>query len=283
VRIYSDVTAERRALAEIERARSVAEEANCSKTRFLATMSHELRTPLNAVIGFSEALVDEVDPQNVAEFSRTILEAGRHLLSLIDEVLAVAQASAGALHMELRPLYIPSILEGTLRLMRPAAEAAGVALTLEPLPELLRGRADERRLRQILLNLIANALKFTPARGRVTVSAAMHQRRQVHGLPQRLEKAALIGDALAGDVEGGAVVHRGADHRQADRDVHAGLQPSTFTGPWPWSWYMATTRSKSPRPAQEEQRIGRQRAAARSQPLAWQASTAGVIFSASSP
>lgn len=173
VRIYSDVTAERRALAEIERARRVAEEANCSKTRFLATMSHELRTPLNAVIGFSEALVDEVDPRNVAEFSRTILEAGRHLLSLIDEVLAVAQAGAGALHMELRPLYMPSILESTLRLMRPAAEAAEVSLALAPLPELPRGHADERRLRQILLNLIANALKFTPAGGSVTVGAAV--------------------------------------------------------------------------------------------------------------
>jgi signal transduction histidine kinase len=175
VRIYSDVTAERQALAEIEHARTVAEEASSSKTRFLATMSHELRTPLNAVIGFSEALVDEVDPQNVKEFARTILEAGRHLLSLIDEVLAVAQAGAGALHMELRPLFMPSILESTLRLMRPAAEAAEVSLSLAPLPDLPRARADERRLRQILLNLIANALKFTPAGGSVTLGASLPQ------------------------------------------------------------------------------------------------------------
>jgi signal transduction histidine kinase len=173
VRIYTDVTAERQAIAEIERARIVAEEANCAKTRFLATMSHELRTPLNAVIGFSEALVDEVDPQNVTEFASTILEAGRHLLSLIDEVLAVAQAGAGALQMELRPLYMPSILESTLRLMRPAAEAAEVSLTLAPLPELPRAQADERRLRQILLNLLANALKFTPAGGSVSLGAAV--------------------------------------------------------------------------------------------------------------
>ncbi|RKK03779.1 PAS domain-containing protein [Pseudoroseomonas wenyumeiae] len=175
VRIYSDVTAERQALAEIERARIAAEEASCAKTRFLATMSHELRTPLNAVIGFSEALVDEVDPQNVEEFARTIMEAGRHLLSLIDEVLAVAQAGAGALQMELRPLYMPTILESALRLMRPAAEAAEVSLSLEPLPNLPRARADERRLRQILLNLIANALKFTPAGGSVTLGASLPQ------------------------------------------------------------------------------------------------------------
>ncbi|MFC7555207.1 ATP-binding protein [Pseudoroseomonas wenyumeiae] len=175
VRIYSDVTAERQALAEIERARIAAEEASCAKTRFLATMSHELRTPLNAVIGFSEALVDEVDPQNVEEFARTIMEAGRHLLSLIDEILAVAQAGAGALQMELRPLYMPTVLESTLRLMRPAAEAAEVSLSLEPLPNLPRARADERRLRQILLNLIANALKFTPAGGSVTLGASLPQ------------------------------------------------------------------------------------------------------------
>ena len=173
VRIYSDVTAERQSLAEIERARTVAEEASSSKTRFLATMSHELRTPLNAVIGFSEALVDEVDPQNVQEFARTILEAGRHLLSLIDEVLAVAQAGAGALQMELRPLFLPSILESALRLMRPVAEAAEVSLSLERLPALPRARADERRLRQILLNLITNALKFTPAGGSVTLGASL--------------------------------------------------------------------------------------------------------------
>ncbi|MBC9179774.1 PAS-domain containing protein [Pseudoroseomonas ludipueritiae] len=175
VRIYSDVTAERRAVAEIERARIAAEEASSAKTRFLATMSHELRTPLNAVIGFSEALVDEVDPQNVQEFARTILEAGRHLLSLIDEVLAVAQAGAGALQIELRPLYLPSILEGILRLMRPAAEAAEVSLALEPLPALPRANADERRLRQILLNLTANALKFTPMGGSVTLGASLPQ------------------------------------------------------------------------------------------------------------
>jgi PAS domain S-box-containing protein len=173
VRIYADVTAERRAVAEIERARNAAEEASCAKTRFLATMSHELRTPLNAVIGFSEALVDELDPQNVAEFATTILEAGRHLLALIDEVLAVAQAGADTVPVELRPLYLPCILENTLRLMRPAAESAGVAVVLQPPPDLPRARADERRLRQILLNLLANAVKFTPAGGSVTLAAGM--------------------------------------------------------------------------------------------------------------
>ncbi|MFC3123538.1 PAS-domain containing protein [Pseudoroseomonas globiformis] len=176
VRIYTDVTAEHTALAAIEQARRAAEQADFSKTRFLATMSHELRTPLNAVIGFSEALLAEGaaerDPLQVAEFAGTILEAGRHLLSLIDEVLAVAQAGAGALRVETRPLYIPSVLDSTLRLMRTTADAAGVELVLEALPDLPRAHADERRLRQILLNLLANSVKFTPAGGQVRLSAA---------------------------------------------------------------------------------------------------------------
>jgi signal transduction histidine kinase len=172
VRIYTDVTAERRALSEIEQARAAAEEASQAKTRFLATMSHELRTPLNAVIGFSEALIADPSPQQVTEFAGSILEAGKHLLSLIDEVLAVARADTGALQIETRALLLPPVLESVVRLMRPTADAAGITLVLEPPPELPRIRADERRLRQILLNLLANAVKFTPSGGEVRMAAA---------------------------------------------------------------------------------------------------------------
>lgn len=173
VRIYADVTEERRARTEIERARAAAEEADAIKSRFLATMSHELRTPLNAVIGFSEALAAEPGPPHVVEFAGTILEAGRHLLSLIDEVLEVAQAGTGAVPVETRPLYLPSVLESAVRLMQSAAEAAQVTLELAPLPPLPRASADERRLRQVLLNLLSNAVKFTPVDGKVQLSAAM--------------------------------------------------------------------------------------------------------------
>lgn len=171
IRTYRDVTEEHRARAEIERARIAAEEADAAKSRFLATMSHELRTPLHAVIGFSEALQADPNGANVEEFAGTILEAGRHLLSLIDEILEVAQVGTGPLPAQIRPLHLPTVLGNMVRLMGTAAEEARVALILDPLPELPRALAEERRLRQVLLNLISNALKFTPQGGEVHVSA----------------------------------------------------------------------------------------------------------------
>lgn len=173
VRTYTDVTEERRVRAAIEHARALAEEADAAKSRFLATMSHELRTPLNAVIGFSEALQAEPQGPHVAEFAGTILEAGRHLLSLIDEILEVAKAGTGTLAAETRPLHLASVLEGAVRLMRNGAEAGGVALSVEALPALPRVLADERRLRQVLLNLLSNAVKFTPQGGAVRIGAAL--------------------------------------------------------------------------------------------------------------
>ncbi|WP_159992878.1 PAS-domain containing protein, partial [Roseomonas sp. 18066] len=171
VRVYTDVTAERQAMAGVEQARIAAEEASFAKTRFLATMSHELRTPLHAVIGFAEALQNEASLENVGEFAGTILDAGRELLALIDAVLAVAQMGSGTLQVETRPLHLPSVLESIARQMRGPAEAAGLSLALEPLPELPRARAEERRLRQILLSLLGNAIKFTPAGGSIRLAA----------------------------------------------------------------------------------------------------------------
>ncbi|ONG50688.1 hypothetical protein BKE38_17580 [Pseudoroseomonas deserti] len=171
VRVYTDVTAERQVLAGIEQARIAAEEASFAKTRFLATMSHELRTPLHAVIGFAEALQNDPGPENVKEFAGTILEAGRELLALIDAVLAVAQMGSGRLQVETRPLHLPSVLDSIARQLRGPAEAAGLTLTLDPLPALPRATAEERRLRQILLSLLNNAIKFTPAGGAIHLAA----------------------------------------------------------------------------------------------------------------
>ncbi|MCX8134967.1 MAG: PAS-domain containing protein [Roseococcus sp.] len=169
---YTDVTEDRRIRDELEAARAAAEAANLAKSRFLATMSHELRTPLNAVIGFSEVLRAGAPAEQTEEFARAIEEAGRHLLSLIDDILDVTRAETGQLPVSLEPVAIGPLLAVVERMLRPQAEKAGLSFALR-LPESLpRVRADERRLRQVMINLVNNALKFTPAGGRVSLSAA---------------------------------------------------------------------------------------------------------------
>ena len=171
---YTDVSEDRRIRAELERARAAAEAASLAKSRFLATMSHELRTPLNAVIGFSEVLRDDLPPAQVHEFAGNIQEAGRHLLSLIDDILDITRAEEGRLPVAAEQVEVGALLAGAARMMSGQAEAAGLRLEMDAAPGLPTVRADGRRLRQILLNLLSNAIKFTPAPGQVRLSAARH-------------------------------------------------------------------------------------------------------------
>ncbi|TCZ64323.1 PAS-domain containing protein [Roseicella aquatilis] len=169
----TDVTEDRRVRAEVERAKDAAETANRAKSRFLATMTHELRTPLNAVIGFSEALLTDPDPARARDYVTTIHEAGRQLLSLIDDILDVTRAeTTGVPTVEGEVALIP-LVEATLRVMQATATAAGVTLDISLPPALPPLRADELRLRQVLLNLVSNAVKFTPRGGRVAVGAML--------------------------------------------------------------------------------------------------------------
>jgi signal transduction histidine kinase len=168
---YSDVTEDRRIRAELERARTAAEAASQAKSRFLATMSHELRTPLNAVIGFSEAIAVERDRDRVVEYAGLINEAGRGLLSLVNDILDVARSQTGALDTAEAPFPPGCVLADAAAETRPAATAAGLALTVEIAPGLPLLRGDARRLRQVMDKLLSNAVKFTPAGGRVSLSA----------------------------------------------------------------------------------------------------------------
>jgi signal transduction histidine kinase len=169
---FSDLTAERRAQAELARARDAAEAANRAKSRFLATMSHELRTPLNAVIGFSETLLAAPASGSGSEYVRAILEAGRHLLSLIDDILDVARAETGGFEVAEGVVDLDELIAGAVRVMGAAAQAEDVALQIDVAQPLPRVRGDALRLRQVLLNLLSNAVKFTPAGGRVDLRAA---------------------------------------------------------------------------------------------------------------
>ncbi len=176
VTTYTDVTESERAQAEQRRAQAAAEAANKAKSRFLATMSHELRTPLNAVIGFSEALLRQADagqPDRVAEFATAINESGRQLLGLINTILDVARIDSGRFEMAAERVDVERLVRTSLRLAEPSFRAGEVALRLELAEDLPPVRADERRLQQVLGNLLTNAAKFTPAGGETTLRASL--------------------------------------------------------------------------------------------------------------
>lgn len=168
---YTDVTEDRKIRAELEAAREAAEAASRAKSRFLATMSHELRTPLNAVIGFSDVLRASAAPGQTLEFATAIQEAGRHLLSLIDDILDVTRTETSHTPIALEAVALAPLIEGAARMIGPAVAAGQLKLVLELAPSLPDLRGDTRRLRQVLLNLLSNATKFTESGGTITLRA----------------------------------------------------------------------------------------------------------------
>jgi signal transduction histidine kinase len=163
-----------RLFREIQEKSHQLEIADQHKSAFLANMSHELRTPLNAVIGFSEMLTaryfgDLTAKQ--AEYVGDIHASGKHLLSLINDILDLSKIEAGRMELELDEFDLPAALDNALTLVRERAQRGGVALRLEADPGLRAFRADERKLKQVMLNLLSNAVKFTPGGGSVTVVA----------------------------------------------------------------------------------------------------------------
>jgi len=150
------------------------EAASRHKSEFLANMSHELRTPLNAILGFSEVLAErmfgEVNEKQ-AEYLQDILSSGRHLLSLINDILDLSKVEAGRLELELGRFHLPTALDNALTLARERATRHGIRLTQSVDEQVGDIVADERKVKQILLNFLSNAVKFTPEGGRVGVTA----------------------------------------------------------------------------------------------------------------
>jgi signal transduction histidine kinase len=153
------------------------EVANRHKSEFLANMSHELRTPLNAVIGFSEVLIEkmfgEVNPKQ-EEYLNDILSSGKHLLSLINDILDLSKIEAGRMELEAQPFDLPSALDNALTLIRERAGRHSIRLEVHVDPAIGEVVADERKVKQVLLNLLSNAVKFTPEGGKITMSAALN-------------------------------------------------------------------------------------------------------------
>jgi signal transduction histidine kinase len=150
------------------------EAASRHKSEFLANMSHELRTPLNAIIGFSEVLLDPamaVPDAERQQFLEDILSSGKHLLSLINDILDLSKVEAGRMELQFAPFNLPLAIESAITLIRERASRHGIAVSVMADAALGEIVADERKVRQILLNLLSNAVKFTPDGGRIEVSA----------------------------------------------------------------------------------------------------------------
>jgi PAS domain S-box-containing protein len=170
-----DVTAEIRAERSLREAKEAAEAANHAKSQFLANISHELRTPLNAVIGFSEmielGLAGPIQPKQ-QEYVSLVLQSGRHLLNVINDILDLARADSGKFELhEEDGVHIREIADACLALTRHQAETRGIALSTvieENLPTIV---ADPTRLKQILLNLLSNSIRFTKRGGSVDIAA----------------------------------------------------------------------------------------------------------------
>ncbi len=168
---HSDITPFKEQAAVLLRAKETAEAASRTKDEFLATLSHELRTPLSAILAYANVLEnDGDDPEARREAVDAIGRNARAQTQLIEDLLDVSRIVSGRLRLDLRPVDLREVIEGALDTVRPAAGARGVKVEarLSPLPTEVRGDAD--RLRQVMWNVISNAIKFTPPRGRVEVT-----------------------------------------------------------------------------------------------------------------
>ena len=163
-----------RLFREIEEKSRQIEAANRHKSEFLANMSHELRTPLNAIIGFSEVLGERLFGElneKQAEYTDDILSSGRHLLSLINEILDLSKVEAGRMELELATFDLPLAIDNARTFVRERATKHGINLDIAVDERLGDFVGDERKIKQILLNLLSNAVKFTPEGGRIGISA----------------------------------------------------------------------------------------------------------------
>jgi signal transduction histidine kinase len=176
LRLDADITKQRAREIELRAAKEKAEAANRSKSTFLANMSHELRTPLNAVIGFSDILKSELlgamgNPKYV-EYATCISDSGAHLLHLVNYILDLSRIEAGRYELRPEPLAPGELIADVIRLMRVSADESKLTLANAVSGDLPRIVVDRRAIRQVLLNILSNAIKFTPADGTVSVRAA---------------------------------------------------------------------------------------------------------------
>jgi cell cycle sensor histidine kinase DivJ len=183
VAVMRDVTDRKMQEQALDLARTAAEQADASKSRFLATMSHELRTPLNAIIGFSEMIVQEdalmLDAARRKEYAQLINDSGQHLLSVVNGILDMSKMESGNFEISPEPFAPRAALLNCCNLLALKAQENGVDLVSRAPEDLPVMTGDPRAFKQIVLNLVANAVKFTERGGTVTVSARVERSRLV--------------------------------------------------------------------------------------------------------
>jgi cell cycle sensor histidine kinase DivJ len=177
VAVMRDVTERKLQEEALERARAEADQANAAKVKFLANMSHELRTPLNAIIGFSDMLMNEermrLDVARRGEYAKLINDSGTHLLSVVNGILDMSKMEAGDFEISPEPFVPAQVIGNCCDIMALKAREGGLDLDVRLPAGLSEITADKRAFKQILLNLISNAIKFTDRGGRVVVTAAV--------------------------------------------------------------------------------------------------------------
>ena len=175
--VMRDVTARRWHAIAMRQARDEAESASRAKSAFIATISHELRTPLNAIMGFSEMLHRDLSinegSARQADYSRIIRESGEHLMSLVKDLLDISKIEAGRLSICTEPFHAPDVIASSVDTLRPAIAAKSITLDVSIADDLGEMNADKRALKQMLMNLLSNACKFTPEGGRIELAGTM--------------------------------------------------------------------------------------------------------------
>jgi len=183
VAVMRDVTERKTQEQALQQARAAAERADASKSRFLATMSHELRTPLNAVIGFSEMIMQEellmLDARRRKEYAQLIHDSGQHLLSVVNGILDMSKMESGTFELTPEPFAPRAALVNCCNLLALKARENGIDLVTRAPDDLPEITGDPRAFKQIVLNLVSNAIKFTERGGTVTASAAVEGARLV--------------------------------------------------------------------------------------------------------